>query len=239
MGWQGDGVFFVCLNEHPKPDETPMISMRSFLLYSGLALTAACWGQTALAAGGPPALNFTVLRDGEAVGHHAVSFQPTPDGLKVQVDTQVVVKMAMIPVYRFEHHDEEVWQGGHLVGLASATNDDGTRHGVRAAAGADGLRVEGDGVASRLPAGTVPASLWNRDTIGQSGLMNTLDGHLMDVAVSDLGPDEVSVHGQPRPARHYRVAGELNRELWYDGAGTLVQVRFKAKDNSDIRYVLQ
>lgn len=184
-------------------------------------------------------LSFTVLRNGEEVGSHSYRFQPDGDAVKVAIDTNVVVKMALIPVYRFEHHGQEVWQNGQLVALNSTTNDDGTHHTLKVAGGGAMLDVNGDGNAARLPAAMVPASLWNRATTGQTTLLNTLDGHAMAVRINDLGDDTVSVHGQPRRAHHYAMVGDLARELWYDGSGTLVQVRFKGKDDSDILYVLK
>lgn len=184
-------------------------------------------------------LSFTVVRNGEAVGTHSMRFQPDGDGMKVAIDTNVVVKVAMIPVYRFEHHGQEVWQNGQLLALDSTTNDDGTHHSVKVSGGTSMLDVNGDGTTTRLPAVTLPASLWNRATTTQGTLLNTLDGHAMTVRITDLGDDTVTVHGQSRSARHYAMVGDLARELWYDGAGTLVQVRFKGKDDSDILYTLK
>ena len=187
----------------------------------------------------PDALHFTVLRDGDAVGHHTVAFHQQAQDLDVTIDTDVVVKIIIVPVYRFTHHDEEVWRGGRLVSLTSKTDDDGTPHHLTVAADAAGLAVTGDDKPSRLPPATVPASLWNPATVTQATLLNTLNGSAMAVKVADLGTETVTVHGQPRSAHHYALTGDLARELWYDADGTLVQVRFKAKDDSDIRYVLQ
>lgn len=200
------------------------------------------WAGSALAADTAPRgpLSFTVLRDGEAVGTHVLSFQSGPDdSLNVSADTNVVVKMAMIPVYRFEHHGREAWKGGYLVALSSDTNDDGTHHSVKASEDGDGLKVNGDGVVTRQPQDILPASLWNSNIVARSSLMNTLDGHAMSVRIADLGGEPVSVAGRTVVARHYAMTGDLSRELWYDGAGVLVQVRFKAKDGSDIQYVLR
>ncbi len=194
---------------------------------------------SALAADTPQALSFTVLRDGQVVGSHVLKFQEQVDGVGVSIDTNVVVKMAMIPVYRFEHHGQEIWRQGHLVSLKSTTNDDGTHHSLTVAANAMGLDVSGDGNHGMMPAPTLPASLWNQSTISQGTLLNTLDGRAMHVSFADLGQDNVSVHGQTQPAHHFAMTGDLARELWYDDSGTLVQVRFKAKDDSDIRYVLK
>lgn len=207
---------------------------------AALALALAFTSSAAVAQPHPPqSLRFTVLRDGDPIGSHRLQFQNGTDGLKVAIDTDVVVKILVVPVYRFKHHDEEVWKDGHLVALSSVTNDDGTPHHLKVAADGKGLEVNGDDKASLLPTSTIPASLWNPATVTQAALMNTLDGHPMSVKVKDLGTESVSVHGQPRPAHHYAVTGDLAREVWYDADGTLVQVRFKAQDDSDIRYVLK
>lgn len=184
-------------------------------------------------------LHFTVLRDGKPVGTQSYDFIKDDNGLKVIIDTDVVVKFAFVPVYRFEHHDEEVWRDGRLAALSSTTNDDGTSHHLKVSTGPAGLAVDGDDKASNLPMTTIPASLWHPATIKQGTLMNTLDGHPMTVAVKDLGEETVKVHGQSQTAHHYALSGDLLRDLWYDPQGTLVQVRFRAKDDSEIRYVLQ
>ena len=47
------------------------------------------------------------------------------------------------------------------------------------------------------------------------------------------------VGGAERQAEHYKLTGDLARELWYDGDGVLRRVRFQAEDESTIEYVLQ
>ncbi|OJX71802.1 DUF6134 family protein [Magnetospirillum sp. 64-120] len=213
--------------------------MRFVAFLTPLALSLSLTTGVAIAGTTPGPLDFTVLRNGEAVGAHHLRFQPTSDnGLQVSVDTNVVVKMAMIPVYRFEHHGHETWKDGRLVALASETNDDGTHHVLKVDGGDGGLSVNGDGKTARL-AETLPASLWNDETVKQSTLLNTLDGHAMAVRIADLGADRVAVGNHMVAAHHYAMTGDLSRELWYDASGTLVQVRFKAKDDSDIQYVLR
>lgn len=184
-------------------------------------------------------LAFTVLRDGDKVGSNIIRFQPQPGGVNVTIDTQILVKIAMIPVYRFEHHGEETWRDGRLQSLTSNTNDDGKRHALQVAAGQDQLQIDGDGQHKLMPNDAVPASLWNSTLVTQSSLLNTLDGSAMAVKIADLDQDKVSVHGQEQLAHHYAVTGDLKREVWYDASGSLVQVRFKAEDDSKIEYVLK
>lgn len=207
------------------------------LRFRALAVALALSASPAVAADTPRDTRFTVVRDGEPVGTHMLRFSPAPEGLKVAVDTKVVVRLAMIPVYRFEHHGQELWRDDRLAALSSTTNDDGTRHVLNVAAGASGLQVDSDGKSSRMPAGTLPASLWNAATTSAGILMNTLDGSALAVRVTDRGEETLKIAGRPATARHYSLAGDLSRDVWYDSQGNLVQVRFKAKDDSLIEYL--
>lgn len=186
-------------------------------------------------------LKFTILSDGDGVGTHLVEIDGPIDNAKVRIETDVVVKVAFVPVYRFEHSSSEVWHDGQLVDLTSSTDDDGLEHKLSVHARGGALAVEADGNKSQkdFPADAIPASLWNTATVRTDRLMNRLTGQAMNVTVVDAGSDTVEVHGSPRPAEHYRVTGDLNRELSYDRDGVLVRVRFAGKDDSSIEYLLQ
>jgi len=208
----------------------------SLVVANGLAVAT-----PALAAAIPESrrLDFTVLRDGDPVGHDILEFVQSGDQLKVQVKTNVAVKIAFVTVYRFEHQSTEIWQGGRLAQLVSRTNDDGTGHILDVRADSDNLRINGDNQMSIARRDIVPASLWNEDIVNGPVALNTLDGTKMAIAVQDLGMESVMVRGHAIQAHHYAITGQLQRELWYDARGVLVQVRFKAKDKSEVLYALR
>lgn len=204
------------------------------------AASSLCLAASAQAA--PPgsgSLDFTVTRNGSPVGRHEMLFRNEPDGLKVDIRTNVAVKVAFITAYRFEHEGHEIWQGGRLTRLWSKTNDDGTNHLLDVSAAGPALSVMADGKPTETAQVSIPASLWNEGLLTQKTLLNTLDGSRMAIGVSDLGVEPVTVKGATIPARHYAVTGDLQRELWYDADNVLVKVRFKAKDGSDIEYLRQ
>ncbi|MAU60015.1 MAG: hypothetical protein CMI62_04700 [Parvibaculum sp.] len=184
-------------------------------------------------------LDFTVLRGDDEIGTHRLVFTQDGDELKVKIDTNVAVKMLGIAVYRFEHDGSEIWRDGHLVSLESKTNDDGTPHRLEVKEENGKLVVDGDGRQGTEQIGVIPASLWNDNLVKQTALLNTLDGSSMPVTVGKLGTETVEVNGKPVAATHYSVTGKLNRELWYDENGVLVQVRFAGADGSEITYVLR
>jgi Domain of unknown function (DUF6134) len=207
-------------------------------------LVAAALIGVGLAAGSAQALpagplDFTVLRDGSTVGTHHIDIRKSGDETRVDVATEVAVKLAFITLYRFEHQGHEVWKDGRLVRIDSRTNDDGTDKSLHGALNGKGLEIEGSARKYVAEPTILPASLWNPDIVRQGRLLNTLDGRQMRVSVKAAGEETVDVRGKQIPARHYLLTGELERELWFDREGTLVRVRFKGSDNSDILYVLK
>jgi len=194
-------------------------------------------GNTASAV--PSDLSFTVLRNGSPVGTHAYKFNGEGDNTKVDITTDIKVKIAFITAYRFEHKASEEWSGGKMVATSTVTNDDGTDHVLKVGNGGNELIINGDGKETRARVGVMPASLWHPDTVKRPILLNTLDGHMMKVFSKKVGVEDVAVNGKTVPATHFVMSGELERELWFDDSGTLVQVRFKGSDGSEIVYVLK
>lgn len=215
------------------------------LLSAAVAAAALiCLGQQAEAAAVPASgeLDFTVLRDGEDIGTHTMHFDVDPSGsVDVDIQTDIEVSMMFVTVYRFEHEGHEHWENGRLFSLSSETDDDGEAHKLVVTADDSGMRVADNGVAAERPAGLLPASLWNDGIVAnrETTLLNTLDGTAMKVSVHYVGDEEVEGISGPVKAKHYLVAGDLSRELWYDPQGVLVKVRFSAEDGSDIEYVLR
>lgn len=186
-----------------------------------------------------PHLEYAVLRDNEAVGMHVIDFSRSGDTTNVKISTNVVVKVAFIPVYRFEHAGFETWQGNRLISIKTRTNDDGTPHQLAATAYGGHLRVSGDGSAGDVGGAIIPASLWNAAIVSQSSILNTLDGREMPISVVDRGEEVVRAANADVAAHHYTISGGLDRDVWFDRTNTLVRVAFAAKDGSHIVYQLR
>ncbi|WP_104017996.1 DUF6134 family protein [Roseovarius nitratireducens] len=195
--------------------------MRILSLAAGLILALApSLNAASIPAGGH--LEFDVVRKGKDIGDHGYRFNGSDDALTVKVTTDITVKVPIISVtaYRFQHQSVENWSGGTLTSVRSATNDDGTPHQ---------LTTGGKGV--------LPASLWNDDILRAGKLLNTIDGSIMSVRVSDMGTEQVTTRRGPVATHHYRLSGDLNRDLWYDAQGNLAHVSFTAEDGTTVTYV--
>lgn len=218
--------------------------MRTALRTLAATLSAAVFVATMATASSAQAetLNYTVLRDGKTIGTHAVAIDQNGAETRIGIETDIAVKVLFVTAYKFKHSAQETWAGGQLLAISSKTDDDGTLKELTAHAEDGRITVDsivkGQERRQFADAATLPASLWNPATVSQSELINTLDGQLMKVHVEDLGTETVDARGAPLSAHHYAISGELTRELWFDGSGRLVRMRFPDKTNSEIIYAL-
>jgi hypothetical protein len=102
-----------------------------------------------------------------------------------------------------------------------------------------GLKVSLNGADKDTIPDAIPASLWNLRLADGPLLIDTVDGDRKTVTVQDIGDEAIMVRGIPTVARRFTVEGELQRDVWYDKKDALVQVRFTARDGSEILYRLR
>ena len=182
-------------------------------------------------------LPFRVLRDGDRLGTHVVSFSQEGDQLTVDIAIDLEVRFAFLTAFRYRHRNREVWQGGRLIALDTETDDDGTAYRVSARGGADGLEVDGSAGRFTAPADVIPTSYWKRDIVEQVRVLDTQRGGLVDIAVQPGGLEQVQVRGRTIGARRYTFTGGLQLSAWYSEAGQWVKLAFMAR-GSTIDYVL-
>lgn len=185
----------------------------------------------------PQVLEFEVRRDGTPIGHHRVTITRDGDETRVAIDIDFRVTMAgVLTLYRYTHSSEEVWRGDRLVRLRSTTDNDGKAEYLNAVAEGDALRVDGSGYQGLLPAQTMPTSYWRSDFVERRPIMDSQDGHVLDVSIRPARYETASLGNAPVPARRYHVTGEFDWYLWYDAEGNWVKSAFRAMDGSSIDY---
>lgn len=184
----------------------------------------------------PRDLAFDVFRKGELIGNHTIDFEAKGAELEVDVDIRLVVKLLFVPVYRYEHHNRELWRDGRLLRIDSRTDDDGEAFFVKGAAGAEGFTVESSEDSYVAPADVISTSWWNVDTVNRRKLLNSQLGELMTVEVKPAGAGEVQTEAGAIPARRYVVGGDAELELWYDRDDRLAKIRFAGSDGVPIEY---
>jgi len=178
---------------------------------------------------------FTVLRGGAPIGRHRVAFAQSGATLAVEIEIDLEVRFATIPVYRYVHRSREEWDGRRFIGLDARTDDNGTRTEVRVRPAAGGLAVSGSGGDFLAPPETKPTSYWHEDMTRRTRLLDTQAGTLIDVRARQSGTERASIAGREVEMRVYEVTGDLTSRLGYTQAGEWVDLEFKAR-GSTIRY---
>jgi len=217
-----------------------LIHKLSYIALMCLAIisTAASLSPTLANSDAPTQLNYDVIRGGKVIGTHSLNFARNGSVLTVDIKTDVQVKIAFITAYRFIHRGSEVWENGRLMQYRSTTDDDGKDKHLTLQGNEGGYIVDSNADRYETKTISLPASLWHADTPKQTQLMNTLDGHVMNVTIQDMGMAPITARGQQINAHHYKMTGDLERELWYH-EGQLVHLRFKGGDGSTIDYLLR
>ncbi|MBM3504628.1 MAG: hypothetical protein FJX65_12235 [Alphaproteobacteria bacterium] len=183
-------------------------------------------------------LDFAVSRSGSTIGYHRLDFRDVGEETHVAVDVELQIKLGFVTLFRYEHHNREIWKAGRLLRLETKTNDDGTKYEVTGEQTSGGLRVKTLRGEDTYPAGTMSATYWNMATIKQHALLDTQRGGLLKVEVAPGPAEEVELgNGTKVQAKRYDLKGDLNITLWYTEDGRWVAMQFAAR-GSDISYTL-
>jgi hypothetical protein len=189
----------------------------------------------------PQDLTFKIVREGDVVGVHHITFRRDAENLVVQSDLKIEVKMLAFTAYRYEQTRSEVWRDRKLVALASVANDDGTHYDIKGQDGPNGLQVASHGRSWTLPPDSVPASYWNVSMVTAKNrpLIDAQSGKILDATVKQIGQEKITAGGKEIVATHYRLGAKQPRDLWYDAQGRWVKMRAKGSDGSVAEWVLQ
>jgi hypothetical protein len=178
---------------------------------------------------------YTLSRNGGVVGQQRIDLAHDDGKLTVVSDTQLDVKFLGFNLYGFRQHVEEVWQDGALLSLISESDDDGTPKKVSMVRQGERLVGDYNGRARNVSAKLLTTTFWNADVVQQKVILDCFKGKARDVTIEDRGETTVKLPTGEVKARHFVVAGEFDRELWYDADGILVSGQMVAKDGSIVR----
>lgn len=176
---------------------------------------------------------FDILRDGNKIGTEIVEIDRAGDTTNVKFTTHISVVVMFIRAYHFEHSATETWTGGKFVSYKAYTDDNGTKHDVSAVANNDKLELDVDGTHSEAASDLVPASWWNKDFVNRTDMLDAETGRPVSIKVADLGDEPLVQNGATIQAHHYKVSGDLHRDLWFNG-DTLVRIQLVGSDHSTI-----
>ena len=181
-------------------------------------------------------LTFDVSRNDKPIGAHLVTFEPAADGMDVTVAVDFVVRWAGLVFYRYSLRGSETWRGDVLMAAHGETNDDGTRHAMRATRRNGRLVVEGtNGPTYTAPAQSIVSSHWNPAQLA-APMINIQDGELLAFQIDPKGRGTITARGRQVEADHFALTGKASLELWYDRQNVWSKLLAVSWDGSQIEY---
>ncbi len=182
---------------------------------------------------------FHIVRFDQVLGEVRYRFARDDETFVVRVDSAYAIGPAAAPLYRFEHHSEEIWRDGRLRAVTSDTRENGERWRLRM--DWDGRQLAGtvNGTSLAVSGLAVPTSLWHRDTPKSETLLSVIDGFVRPIRVYSLGSREVSVDDRTFEAEGYVLTGGVERKVWYDEECQLVGAAFLGYDSREVTMELQ
>lgn len=185
---------------------------------------------------------FKVFRNGSPIGEHHLSFTANGDDLSVDVNVDLLVTIATIPVFRYGLKATERWSGGVFESLDSQVNFNGDPLVVHAQKTAGGYEVEGvnkDNQAKNMPRymappDTMPLTYWNKQMLS-STILNVQTAHCYKVNVASPGWNQMpTASGGRILAQRYDLTGKLDLSVWYDQENRWSSLEFHK--SGDITY---
>ena len=174
---------------------------------------------------------FDIMRGGSPIGSDTFDVTRTGDTTNVNITSHIVVKIAFVTAYHYDHHETETWKGNQLAAFRSTTNDNGTAHDVSASASGGKVTLIVDGQPTAAPKGIMPASVWTAEIGRRPQLFDPASGKRLAARGQDLGDEQVVLNGVPRQLDHVKLSGQFDRDLWFDEQG-LVKMTLRGTDNS-------
>jgi len=217
--------------------DPPAFSRLRRTLALALPAGAAAWLAFSAAASAQERMVFDVLRDGDKIGEHRLVFEREDDTLKVSVETDMTVTFAFVPVFRYEHKRVERWRGGELESLAGMTNDDGTEYEISI------VRKEGhysrtiNGTEEEVAGPVAVDSFWSKERLTGGKLFSAVSDQVYRVRSDLMGTETIDAKGEAVEAEHYKLSGEIDRDLWFSLAGELLKVQYENDEGETFEFV--
>ncbi|HBC54818.1 MAG TPA: hypothetical protein DCZ06_11195 [Alphaproteobacteria bacterium] len=217
--------------------------MRPGGIFATLAILIALitWTQPANAQpyrSGEEEYSYLIFRNGKELGKQHVAITRKDQTAIATIRIEMAYRLGFIKLYDYRHESREEWHAGNLRSLDSRTTENGETRFLRVVRDQDTLAIDGSAGKYASKKSAFPTTYWQIGLLEHQTLFNTEDGTPVHVTTEKLGDARLMLDGREIRARHFRISGDLNIELWYSAEGTWLQSRFFI-DDAEIIFQLQ
>ena len=182
---------------------------------------------------------FRVYLDETEIGYHDFVLEAADNQLVLQSEASFEYRLLFVKLYGYEHENTETWSGGCLTAIESKTDANGKPYEVSGSLDGDRFVLNGAEGQVELPPCSMSFAYWNPAFLQQQRLINTQNGEVLEIEVSEPERVEIEVRGVLQPALRYRLgAGEMKIELWYSENHEWLALETEARGGRRLRYQL-
>jgi len=182
---------------------------------------------------------FQVYLDNKKIGYHDFVLRELDDQTQLQSEASFEYRLMFVKLYGYEHENTEIWSGNCLTGIESTTDANGKPFKVSGSLQGDRFVLTGTAGDTDLPSCNMSFAYWNPAFLQQERLINTQNGEVLDIEVSEPERVQLEVRGVIQPALRYKLgAGELKIELWYSENNEWLALETEARGGRTLRYEL-
>jgi hypothetical protein len=194
--------------------------------------------------------DFKVSVDGKERGACKLQLRRRSDGSDWLHSEASIRYNFIVYQYKYSAVATETWKNDRLLELESVADYNGTRYSMKAVASPRGLQVTIDGriahmspdiwvtsywqIPKRLTVRNADAPILRTSAVGGGParaeahsvlLLGSDKGEQFNGVVTRVGDELLSVLGRRTTCAHYRLGGDVDADVWYDGSRRMVRQR--------------
>lgn len=182
---------------------------------------------------------YGITRKGKRIGTHEIRFSGNGDRLNVSIESNIRVTVMKIPVFTFNYISEEIWEHDQLMNVTGTTTENSTVTTVSMSSDEAGSKLFRANDTSRVERLYFASNHWNANVIGTQRIFNTITGNASVIDMQSMGEEEITTGRGVITTDHYRIAGQIQADVWYDKNLIWSRLAFTGKDGSQIIYLIE
>lgn len=184
--------------------------------------------------------SFEVFMDKKFIGEHSFNLKEEEIYNKLTSQANFKVTLLSIPVYKYKHISEEIWNKDCLYAIDSNTQDGSDDYKVRGETKDSIFKLIEPVKQSFTKECPMTFSYWNPLMLKQNKLLNVQTGEYVDIQVKSLGKKIIKVKNETIEAYQYSLIGnKININLWYKDNHEWVKLESVTPDNHQISYEMK
>lgn len=189
--------------------------------------------------------HFIAYLDDLEIGHHDFEVNISDGVTTVLTKAEFDVSFMFIPIFKYKHSNQEVWNDGCLIKLNSNTFNDGEELFVNLSNnnGLTQIETVNNNISK---SGCVRSfAYWDAELIKSKVLLNTQTGELIDVTYKFVGSEKIRINDEPIDSQRYKLLGkdkagkDIDISLWYNKNNQWVALESRLENGRFLRYQLK